>query len=174
MAKYLLSRFFNSVDLVEGNQRLLDSVPRYMMLNEGADDMASNEDETTVGLTAHPCLGELFCDTLQSFEPEAARYDCIWVQWVVIYLTDVDFVMFLKRCARGLKPGGVIVIKENVLAESSTKDFILDDEDSSLTRSQEYMKHIFKEAGLSVSLEATQQNWDRDMLPVLMYALEPR
>ena len=26
------------------------------------------------------------------------KYDCFWIQWVCNYLTDTDFVSFLKRC----------------------------------------------------------------------------
>lgn len=37
----------------------------------------------------------------------------IWVQWVVGHLTDDDFVAFFQRCRKGLKPDGVIVLKEN-------------------------------------------------------------
>jgi 2-polyprenyl-3-methyl-5-hydroxy-6-metoxy-1,4-benzoquinol methylase len=43
----------------------------------------------------------------------AGAYDVIWIQWVVGHLTDDDFVDFFLRCRKGLKPGGVIVLKEN-------------------------------------------------------------
>lgn len=39
---------------------------------------------------------------LEQFAPEAARYDVIWAQWVLLYLTDEDLVAFLERCKRGL------------------------------------------------------------------------
>ncbi len=166
VAKHLLCKFFDKVDLVEGNRRLLDTAPQLWLMPEGEEGMRGFE-------RRHRQLGELFCATLQDFDPEAGRYDCIWVQWVVIYLTDVDFVAFLRRCAKGLRPGGLIVVKENVLGDRSPQAFLLDEEDSSLTRNKPYMKHIFKEAGLSVFLEAKQETWQRGMLPVMMYALEP-
>ena len=31
---------------------------------------------------------------MQTFEFEE-KYDCIWIQWVAIYLTDEDFIKFL-------------------------------------------------------------------------------
>ena len=46
-------------------------------------------------------------------EGGAGAYDVIWVQWVVGHLTDDDFVAFFQRCRKGLKPDGVIVLKEN-------------------------------------------------------------
>ena len=45
-------------------------------------------------------------------ERAAGAYDVIWVQWVG-HLTDDDFVAFFQRCRKGLKPDGVIVLKEN-------------------------------------------------------------
>ena len=177
VAKHLLCKFFDKIDLVEGNRRLLDAAPQYMLALEGEEEDAGGYPGTGGGMRGverrHRQLGELFCATLQDFDPQAGRYDCIWVQWVVIYLTDEDFVAFLRRCAKGLRPGGLIVIKENVLGDRSPQAFLLDEEDSSLTRSKPYMKHIFKEAGLSVFLEAKQENWQHGMLPVMMYALEP-
>lgn len=164
VAKLLLAQFFDKVDLVEGNRRLLDAAPEYMAVLEGGQKRRN------------PRMGSLFCATLQDIVPERQAYDCIWVQWVVIYLTDVDFVRFLRRCAEGLRPGGLIVIKENVLGDTPKhhgRDFLLDKEDSSLTRSKPYMQHIFKEAGLRVFLEEAQQDWHPSMLPVAMYALEP-
>ena len=34
----------------------------------------------------------------------SARYDVIWAQWVLLYLTDEDLVAFLQRCKKGLRP----------------------------------------------------------------------
>ena len=44
-------------------------------------------------------------------------YDCIWLQWFLMYLTDDDLVEMLQRCAKNLKEDGIIVIKENVFDE---------------------------------------------------------
>ena len=41
-------------------------------------------------------IGNFYQDSLQNFKP-THRYDCIWVQWVAIYLTDADLINFLKR-----------------------------------------------------------------------------
>ena len=108
----------------------------------------------------------------------AHQYDLIWLQWVIGHLTDADFVAFLGRCASeaGLRrPGGLICIKDNVLAGKEYKDkaFIVDKQDSSLTRSDVYLKALFKAAGLRIVAEATQKMFPKELFPVKMYALEP-
>lgn len=52
----------------------------------------------------------------------------------LLYLTDDDLVALLQRCAAALRPGGLIVIKENVCASG----FVVDGDDNSLTRSHAY------------------------------------
>ncbi|CAK8997715.1 N-terminal Xaa-Pro-Lys N-methyltransferase 1-B (Alpha N-terminal protein methyltransferase 1A-B) (Methyltransferase-like protein 11A-B) (X-Pro-Lys N-terminal protein methyltransferase 1A-B) (NTM1A-B) [Durusdinium trenchii] len=47
------------------------------------------------------------------------RYDVIWAQWVLLYLTDEDLVAFLQRCKKGLRPNGMIFVKENVVIEGT-------------------------------------------------------
>ena len=169
VAKHLLSQFYDKVDLVEGNQRLIEAAPEYMRVGEPGDVNKKHESDDS----EH--LGELFCETLQDFTPKAEQYDCVWVQWVIIYLTDNDLIEFLKRCVVGLKKNGMIVIKENVLnTRLNANEFLVDEEDSSLTRSRPYLKWIFEQAGLEVFVETKQENWHRSMLPVMMYALVPK
>jgi len=155
VTKNLLGNFFDTVDLLEGNQRLLEAAPDFLAEKR-----------------SH--LGEMFCSTLQDFVPKEGVYDCIWVQWCVIYLTDLDFIRFLKHCANGLHPGGLIFIKENVLDKDSTHDLVKDEDDSSVTRSLTLMEHIFEQAGLAVVLKRYQEEWSDSMLPVMMYALIPQ
>lgn len=157
VTKNLLSNFFEKVDLVEGNQRLLDTVPEFLGSEPGKRER----------------LGELFCSTLQDFCPAEGQYDCIWIQWVVIYLTDADFVKLLRRCIRGLRPGGMIFIKENVLTAGSS-DLLKDEDDSSVSRSNRLMRHIFLQADLEIVEEKTQTDWPSGMFPVMMYAMRPK
>ena len=178
VAKHLLSEFYTKVDLVEGNQRLLDAAPDYMKRSEataGGVGRVGGSESTALDHDKSQQLGELYCTTLQDFVPAANGYECIWVQWVIIYLTDVDLIEFLKRCAVGLKPStGFIVIKENVLqTKYNSTEFILDEEDSSLTRSRPYMNWIFEQAGLEIFVETKQEHWHKSMLPVYMYCLRP-
>ena len=43
---------------------------------------------------------------------------------------------WLRKCAAALKPGGLVIVKENICASG----FIVDEEDSSLTRSDAYVQ----------------------------------
>jgi protein N-terminal methyltransferase len=41
----------------------------------------------------------IFCLGLHEFIPtDNLKYDVIWIQWVLGYLTDKDLVGFLKKC----------------------------------------------------------------------------
>ena len=64
---------------------------------------------------AAPRVERFIVETMQSFIPEAARYDVIWIQWCIGCLTDDDLVAFLGRCRDALAPDGLIVIKDNVI-----------------------------------------------------------
>ncbi len=152
VTKNLLSKFFKTSDLLESNQRLLNEAMNFV------DDSIR---------------GKLFCDTLQDFIPKENTYECIWIQWVVIYLTDNDFILFLKRCVNGLKTNGVIVIKENVMSPNSVHNFLVDKDDSSVTRSDHIMRQIFFKAGLKIIQVEKQKNFPTNMFPVLTYALKP-
>ena len=117
----------------------------------------------------HKCVN-FFAQPLEEFHPEPGRYDVIWIQWCVGHLTDEDFVSFFKRCAVGLKPGGMIMLKEN-----NAKDgFVLDTDDSSLTRSHKYLMWLFEEAlGYEVVKHRLQKNFPTELFQVRMYAVKP-
>ncbi|RKP22271.1 alpha-N-methyltransferase NTM1, partial [Syncephalis pseudoplumigaleata] len=97
VTKQLLLNFFDRVDLVECTGKFLE---------QARDDVLKQEVETGR-------VDRLFHTGLEAFSPEAQRYDLVWCQWVLNYLTDDDLVLFLKRCVAGLKPNGIIGVKEN-------------------------------------------------------------
>ena len=80
--------------------------------------------------------------------PPCLRYDCVWIQWCLMYLTDADVHTMFERASTGLRAGGVIVIKENVCG--GDKGFVVDNEDSSLTRSNAYMLELFERSNMQV------------------------
>ena len=106
-------------------------------------------------------------------------------QWVIMFLVDDDLVAFLQvpvcqvlcssgrvtntaqRCRRMLKPKGVICVKENV----SEQGFVVDREDSSLTRSDVHFKQVFARAGCTLLHEQLQQQFPTELFKVMMYAL---
>eukprot|EP00698_Gefionella_okellyi_P023509 TRINITY_DN8053_c0_g1_i1.p1 TRINITY_DN8053_c0_g1~~TRINITY_DN8053_c0_g1_i1.p1 ORF type:complete len:202 (+),score=38.21 TRINITY_DN8053_c0_g1_i1:94-699(+) len=111
---------------------------------------------------------ESFACGLQDFTPPPQRYNVIWIQWVAAYLTDVDFVAFLQRCQRNLVSGGLIVLKENVCR----KGFIVDRDDSSITRSDIHMQKVFEQAGLKLVVTVDQTGFPVELFPIKMYALQ--
>ena len=106
---------------------------------------------------------------LQDWTPEPGLYDCIWVQWVIGHLTDRDMVAFLRRALAGLREGGFVVLKENTCREG----FVVDKEDSSLTRSDAYFRQLFVHAGVRVASHAAQREFPKELFKVMMYALQP-
>ena len=90
------------------------------------------------------------------------------IQWVSGHLPDAEFVAFLRRCRAGLRKGGAIVVKENLVAG---QHFIMDKEDSSVSRSEPYFLRLFQEAGLELVDEREQKNFPKNLFKVKSYAL---
>lgn len=79
-----------------------------------------------------------------------------------------DFIDLLSRLKRALKPGGIIVIKDNVGGEGCE----LDSEDSSVMRNNDQLEEIFRLAGVKVLQNQLQIGFPQDLQPVRLYALQ--
>lgn len=77
-------------------------------------------------------------------------------------------IAFFKRCAHGLKENGLIGVKEN----NASGKALVDDEDSSITRPNDELKRLFKEAGLTLIKEEIQRGLPQGLFPVRMYMLK--
>lgn len=108
-----------------------------------------------------------FCCGLQDFSPAPGSYDVIWIQWVIGHLTDEHLAEFLRRCRRGLRPNGIIVIKDNMAQEG----VILDDVDSSVCRALAVVRALIRSAGLSLLAEERQENLPDEIYHVYSLAL---
>ncbi|KAJ4487899.1 DUF858-domain-containing protein [Lentinula aciculospora] len=94
-------------------------------------------------------------------------FDVIWCQWCLGHLNDSDLVAFLQRSHAALRDQGtdghngksLIVVKENVCsdAEDGGPRTVLDEQDSSFTRSDLAWKAAFREAGLRLVKEQIQE-----------------
>lgn len=107
----------------------------------------------------------------------------------MVSLCVADYVAFLRRCKAGLKPNGIVGLKENITSDG----FVLDREDASITRyrssasplvpegnsrdlrwdpcrSDKHMRALIAEAGLSVVTSALQTDFPRELFAVRMYA----
>jgi len=94
----------------------------------------------------------------------------IWCQWVLGHLTEDHLVQFFVRAAKGLVPGGYIVVKENV---TSSGEIERDEEDSSVTRPPELLREIFVKANLRIVKEFKQNKFPKELYAVHMFALQP-
>ena len=75
------------------------------------------------------------------------------------------------RCVAGLRPGGFIVVKENVTSSGEVES---DDEDSSVTRPPELLRRIFVHANLELYKELKQNKFPKELYEVHMFALRKK
>ena len=146
VSKHLLSNCFASIDLVDQCENYLNTAR--------AELQGTNARFFNVGL--------------QDFLPETGIYDCIWIQWVLSHLTDEDLLAFLSRISAGLKPGGVIIIKENI----KKKGFFVHKDDFSVTRSEKILKGLLSQR-LQIILEDLQPDFPENLFKVKMFACVP-
>lgn len=71
---------------------------------------------------------------------------------------------------RGLKPNGIIVVKENLTSFDKVE---VDKEDSSITRPISLLQTLLKQAGLHCIKQEKQNNFPRGLYTVKMFALVP-
>ena len=153
VTKNVLLKFFDKVDLLEQSQSFLD---------KAKDHIGSELFDKHVG--------HVFCSGLQNFEPPPEiKYDLVCCQWVTGYLTDDDFVVFLRKCQTLLnKPNGILFVKDN---HTSSGEEDADMGDSSVTRPYWKLIELFKKAGLELVLERRQVKFPKGLYPVKMFAL---
>lgn len=115
----------------------------------------------------------IYITGLETWTP-TEKYDLIWNQWCVGHLTNAQLTTYLQRAANVLTPNGILVLKENISTDSEGRD-IYDEVDSSVTRTDETFRRIFKAAGLNLIKAEEQLGFPRDLglLPVRSYALRP-
>lgn len=159
ISKELLLPLCAEVDLIEPSAHLLK---------------AAKDDLTGPGPKPYPAdhTAERFYQVgIQDFMPMADRYDIIWVQWCLMYLSDLDVISWLNRCASTIRAGGIIVIKENLCPGNSRA--LLDEEDASIARSDEYLRELFKKANMKLLMSMAQKGFPSALLKVKMYVLRP-
>jgi protein N-terminal methyltransferase len=153
ITQFLLSKKLSQIDLIEPCSKLLEKakeeLPKTMKQNQ---------------------IGSYICEPLQRWDPPTNKYHLMWHQWVLLYLTDSDCVAYLERCKRALAKGGFICIKENVALRGQ---FLVDNDDNSVTRTLEQYKDLFRRAGLEIVAQVRQGRWPTHLFPVLMWALVP-
>ncbi|KAL4941097.1 hypothetical protein BDV06DRAFT_195202 [Aspergillus oleicola] len=113
---------------------------------------------------------------LEDWVPEPGRqYDLIWIQFCVGHLNDLQLLELLRRCRGALTEAGMIVFKENMSTDPGGND-MYDEEDSSVTRTNEKFRSLFEEARMNVIISELQLGFPKNfkLLPVRFYALRPK
>ncbi|KAL3281047.1 hypothetical protein HHI36_004271 [Cryptolaemus montrouzieri] len=152
ISKHLLLDLFEKVDLVDQNQTFLNQAEKY------------------IGPGLVHKVGNFYCSGLQDFEPNPGKYDVIWMQWVLGHLTDSDLIKFFESSKKGLKPNGVIIVKENVTSHDKVE---LDEKDSSFTRPLGMLKKLFSLANLECYRQVKQHDFPNSLYSVYMFILKP-
>ncbi|KAJ4364330.1 hypothetical protein N0V95_000739 [Ascochyta clinopodiicola] len=172
ITKGLLLGVGRRVDIVEPVKKFTDELVKEL---ENTKEDAAGDD------AGRGQVGEVINLGLQDWIPEAGAYNLIWNQWCVGHLTDAQLITYLERCKDGLvkpadgeeKTEAWIVVKENLSTDIRHKD-IYDEEDSSVTRSDEKFRKLFKDAGLKIVATEQQRGMPKELYPIRIYALRPQ
>ena len=110
----------------------------------------------------------------QDWAPEG-KFDAIWIQWVLMYLTDEDFVSFLRRCREALAPNGLIIVKDNIGskdkgAQRSKASFY--EEDNGICRVYSHYVDLFAQAELTIVESGLQPDWSKELLALHYWVLK--
>jgi len=118
-------------------------------------------------------VGEIVNLGLEDWQPDSdAKYDLIWNQWCVGQLTDAALIAYLRRLPKALSLGGWIVVKENLSNHHLGED-VYDEIDSSVTRTDEKFRALFKDAGMKIVTTEIQKGMPKELYQVRSYALQP-
>lgn len=165
VTKHLLLPLFHTVDMLEQNLYYLQQSHTFIPSELPGGTVGKR---IACGMQNFLATGVLGADQILTGSLEG-RYNLIWIQWCIIYLTDDDLITFLRQCAKCLAPGGFLCLKDNV----AKTGFLVDKEDSSIMRSNRYLKHLFHAADLQLVRETKQLDFPSDVFPVRTYALQP-
>ncbi|KAG9654264.1 hypothetical protein KCU64_g7331, partial [Aureobasidium melanogenum] len=116
-------------------------------------------------------IGTIYNVGLEAWEPEHT-YDIIWIQWCLGQCTDTQVNALFTRIQKHLSPGGWIVLKENLSNHQLGED-VYDETDSSVTRTDDKFRALFKGAGLKIVATELQRGFPKDLYPVRIYAAQP-
>ena len=147
-----LSTICEVVDVVEPVEKFAQALKGQKMLGSGS-------------------VGSVYVAGLEDWVPEN-QYDLIWNQWCLGHLTDQQLVSYLERCKKAMTIDGWIIVKENISTNVDGED-VFDKQDSSVTRTDQKFRQLFKEADVRLMKTEVQRGFPKGLLPVRCYALQP-
>ena len=176
VTEYVLSNFFNEIDLFEKDKVFLEKCKKKFAGNEK--------------------IKNIYESSLEKFKFEK-KYDLIWIQWCLENLEDEDLLPFLKKCYENIKDDGIIIVKENlynideeeeneeeeVKKEKNNKKNEIKDEknnnyeckyseaDFSKQRPDVFYINLFLKCNFKIKLHFLNPNWPESMMPLCVYVL---
>ncbi|KAL4925029.1 N-terminal protein methyltransferase [Aspergillus undulatus] len=145
--------------------KVVDAVEPVAKFTQVLDESALKKDNV---------IGDVYTLGLEDWIPDK-KYDLIWIQFCVGHLNDRQLVELIERCRAALTGAGILVVKENMSTDPKGND-MYDEEDSSVTRTNEKFRSIFEAAGMRVIISDMQTGFPKEfkLLPVRFYALRPK
>lgn len=151
-----LSKYFDHTDLIDPIQGFLETA-------------ANDINEKKPGYSF-----ETIRSGLQDWTP-TEKYDCIWCQWSIMYLTDADVVSFLRRAKECLSENGLIIVKDNLCSSdlnAPDKDTIMDEDDNSYSRPFMKYRDLFRKSKLTCIESVKQEEYQSDLQPLYAFVLK--
>lgn len=122
VTKEVLSEFFDEIDIVDFKKSYVD------MAKEKVKKIRNG-----------------YVLSMKDYNPTELYYG-IWCQWSLMYLTDDDLIVMLKKLSAHLEEDGFIVVRENTFTRHAEVNTVR----GSINRSKDYLEYIFREVGLTV------------------------
>jgi hypothetical protein len=153
VAVELLAKYFPRIDLI-------DPVEKFVLKAES--------DLTSAGVVVRKFL----CGAQEWIIED--RYDCFWVQWAQMSLTDDDCVAFLRQCGEHLNESGIVVVKDNTVLSNERRHALWCPHERSISRTLPHQHDLFTRAGFRVDFEGAQSGWPSvDFVPLYCFVLKP-
>mmetsp|Transcript_23081 Transcript_23081/g.72557 ORF Transcript_23081/g.72557 Transcript_23081/m.72557 type:complete len:284 (+) Transcript_23081:47-898(+) len=181
-------RFSSALDCGAGIGRVTDAVLRRCCCH--VDLMEFVRKHLAIARARLPAAGKsgctfgFHCSSAQNFDIAPGKYDLIWCQWLLMYLTDEDALDLLRRARKGLAPGGLLLLKENV--STADKATYFDDADGELwlegispgapvscVRTPMHYEDLLERAGLRAQRERRQTDETGRIMDMVLYELVP-
>ena len=176
VTEYVLSNFFNEIDLFEKDKVFLEKCKKKFAGNDK--------------------IKNIYESSLEKFKFEK-KYDLIWIQWCLENLEDEDLLPFLKKCYENIKDDGIIIVKENLYnideeeeneeeeekkEKNNKKNEIKDEKnnnyeckyseaDFSKQRPDVFYINLFLKCNFKIKLHFLNPNWPESMMPLCVYVL---
>lgn len=131
-----------------------------------------------IAIKNNPNTCEAINSNLQNFCPYNQRYDFIWIQWTVMFLSNKELIDLLIRIRKSLKEirngenecyKGIVCIKDNI----NFYEDEIDEDNNCITRTLINFHKIFAEAGYKCILEIQQNFLPSSIKPIITFAITP-